>query len=165
MKHIKLFETLMKHSDPKVLQHKFKDFSEKIKKILFRLKNLDDFKGSSVKIYFDNSGEISITYRYNYVNLLNIRLLTFLRPSGLELTIILDRHNYEDFKSKNNDIYDIITSVIKKYETIDDDIYWSRPHVHDIKITDENKLTILDNIITEIEKEFNFYITTKKFNI
>jgi len=165
MKHIKEFETLLKYDSPKVLNHIFKDFSEKLKKILFRLKELDNFKGSSVKIYFDNSGEISITYRYKYTNLLKIRLLKYNRPSGLELSIILEIRNYDDFKSHNDDMYNIMTSVINKYQTLDDDIYWKIEHIHDIKIQDVNDLTILDNIIREIEEEFNFYISTKKFNI
>jgi len=165
MKYIKQFETLLKHDSSKVKNNIFKDFSEKLKDILFRLKELDDFKGSSVKIYFDDSNEITISYRYKYTDLFKIRLLTYHRSEGLELCVILERRNYDDFKSKNNDIYDIITSALNKYETIDAYIYWDRSNVHDIKIIDKNDLSILDNIIKEIEIEFDFYINTKKFNI
>jgi len=165
MKYIKRFETLLKHNNPKVINNIFKKFSENLKNILFRLKELDDFKGSSVKIYFDDSNEITISYRYKYIDIFKIRLLTYHRSEGLELTILLERRNYDEFKSKNNVLYDVMTSVINKYETFDPDIYWDRKHIHDIKIEDKNNLTILDNIITEIEKEFNLYIETNKFNI
>ncbi len=165
MKYIKEFETLLKHDSPTVKKNIFKKFAEKLKKIIISLKELDELKGSSVKIYFDDSYEISITYRYNYSNIFKIRLLTYHRPSGTELTIILEKHITVDLISENENLYKIITSVLNKYEIKDDDVYWDRPNVYDIQIKDTNDLTILDDIITEIEEEFNVYINTKKFNI
>ena len=166
MKYIKSFETLLKHSDPKVLNHIFKPFAEKLKNILSKLKESDNLDKSSVRLYFDDSGEISIIYRYKFLKVLKIRLLIYHRSTGIELCIMINKGNnfYDNINSDNSTLDIIISSIIKKYEMLNDSSY-IYTNLHFIKIDDPTDLSILDNIIKEIEKELDLYLNTKKFNI
>ena len=84
----------------------------------------------------------------------------------MELLLIINKGSnfYNNINSDNyNSLYEIINSILKKYEISNENDTHSYSYY--IKIDDTTNLSILDNIITEIEEEFQLYINTNKFNI
>lgn len=160
MKHIKKFETLLKYSDERVINHIFKPFADNIKNILLSLKNIDNIPGTNVKIYYDDSKDIKIIYGYKYNNLFNVRLITYDRTDYLELTILL--YYRDDRNSNNKELYNIFDKVLEKYEE-ERSFYYRQ--CHDIKIEDTNNLSVLNNIYNDVKNEFEIYINSKKYNL
>ena len=165
MKHIKTFEHLLKHTDEKVLEHKFKPFAEKLKSLLNKLQKDDNYKYSTVKVYYDSSGDIKIVYNYRYIDLYTFRVFTYDRPTGLELCIISTyrKQKLDNSSNSSNDIlHEIFDKIIKKYE-IDHSEYYKNSH--NIPIPDISDLSILDKIFQEVSDEFEITIATNKYNL
>jgi hypothetical protein len=163
MKYIKTFEKLLKHTDEYVLEHKFRAFAEKLKSLLILLKKCDDLKYSTVRIYYDSYGEIKIIYNYKYIDLYTFRLITYDRPTGLELCIISNYRKFgKDLISVNDTLHEIFDNIVKKYEN-ERSFYY--PNSHDIPITDINNLSILDKIYDEVSDEFEYIVAANKYNL
>ena len=161
MKYIKKFETLLKFSDERVINHLFRPFAEKLKNILLYLKDIDHITGTNVRIYYDDSKEIKIIYGYKYNDLFNIRLIPYNRET-MELTIILNYFKENAYKTYNKELYDIFDKVLEKYQE-EQSLYYR--YCYDIKIYDINDLSILDNIYNDLKNEFDFYLQTQKYNL
>jgi len=163
MKYIKTFEYLLKHSDNAANNNIFKPFAEKLKSLLLLLKKSDGLNKSTVKIYYDSSGEITIKYNYKYVDLYTFRLITYNRITGLELNII---SNYiyiqNEYTSNNKILSEVFNTVIESFEIDHSDYY---PTSHIIKIDDVDDLSILDNIYNDVNTKLEIVVNAKKFNL
>jgi len=162
MKYIKNFETLLKHTDKKVLEHKFKPFAEKLKSLLTTLQKCDDLENSTVRIYYDSYGEIKIIYNYKYIDLYTFRLITRDIPTGLELTVISSFKRVSESSGSSKILHKMFDTAIKKYEN-DWSFYY--PNSHDIPIPNINDLSVLDKIYNDVYDKFEYIVAAKKYNL
>jgi len=113
MKYIKKFEKLLKKTDSKVLNNPLYEFSNKLENILIHLKELDNFKESSVKKYFSDYQKITISYGY-YQNLFKIVLI----PYDDDVMLIITYADYIKFDTdiiNSQDLFEFIKLKLKKY--------------------------------------------------
>jgi len=159
MKYIKIFETRLKKTDIKVINHPFYSFSNKLESCLIKLKNLDDLEKSTVKIYFDNSGDITISYRYKYLELFKIKLIKYDNDVMMIINHIEKYINTINFNKNSVMLFNSIKTHLNNYIISD---FFKIKAAFKFSIAEINKFI---EIIEIIIKELEMLINIKKYNL
>ena len=162
MKYIKEYEgnRYLKHSDPLSLHNKLRTFSEKIEKIIFLLKNLNNNDRDKVKRLFKDEYNITIYYFYGGTKQIKIGL-TYNKDNTVSMTItIFNLPSFipDEMKKNINFFVDFIKKELGNYFINEND--------HKKFITIKFKFHYLEcDKILELMNQYQIYTDSSKYNL
>lgn len=169
-----MFEGHIKSTDIAALNNPLRNLAFKLKELLINLQNLDNFGKSNqnnIKLFFNESGHINISYNFKGHTLFSFWLeqnhgqYIFNKSIIFDVILSVSYSNRVDIISRNEELFESITETLCKYvvdgfELRDSYIRYSFP------------LDEIDNIIAKIKEEFEIRLeefeirlNTSKFNL
>ena len=162
MKYLKKFETTIKHSDPIALNHPLRDFSRKLEDMIILLKELDNFKNSTVKRYFTDDGKIDICYRTPDLKLLLTSLQIQDDMIHLRISDTAVRSWNENYIENSLDFFDIVNKELREYRSKSEERVNSSDFTYVRYIFPISKM---NDILNDIFSTYEIYTDSIKYNI
>jgi len=148
MKYLKTFEKLLQFNDPDVINNPLFNFSKKLEYVLFKVKELDNIehkKKSKVNRYFNNNGDIRISYLDNSW-LFKFKILQY----DNDVILITNYHKRTNNIDNNSiELFNFIKEELSNY--IDSNNNYTKTYE-----SYRFPMTDLDNIIEKFEKYKDF---------
>ena len=160
MKYIKTYERLLHFNDPQVVNHPLLNLTIELDKILRNLQNLDNYKKSTVKKYFNPNGDISLCYKDSgsrnlfLVKILNIKEIY--TEYNDDVVMIINKYNH--FINNYNKNSDLLSNYI--IDLFKDYIYDNKVNKTFLRFSK----TEIDNIVKKMQK-VDIFFDTIKYNL